>query len=156
MKRILLGLVLMAAVAGGCNKAADKDCSRPRISAMPDEVTALTNYITSKGITATFESLGFYYQISNPGTGTHPTICNSVKVNYVGGLTDGTQFDGGNGKTFQLDNLINGWREGLPLIGKGESIVLYLPPTLGYGAIAKTGIPANSITIFNIDLLDLY
>jgi FKBP-type peptidyl-prolyl cis-trans isomerase FkpA len=156
MKRSLLGLVLLASVAMGCNKAADKYCGPARVPAATSEVSTLRDYITSQGITATFDSLGFFYRIVNPSTGVHPTICNTVKVNYVGGLTNNTQFDGANGKIFTLDNLINGWRDGLPLVGKGGTIILYLPPSLGYGSIAQTGIPANSITIFQIDLLDVY
>jgi FKBP-type peptidyl-prolyl cis-trans isomerase FkpA len=156
MKRSLLGLLLLASVAVGCNKAADKYCGPARVPAATSEVATLRDYITSKGITASFDSMGFYYQITTAGPGVHPTICNTVKVNYKGWLTNGTQFDGANGKTFALDNLINGWRDGLPLVGKGGTIILYLPPSLGYGSIAQTNIPANSITTFEIDLLDVY
>jgi FKBP-type peptidyl-prolyl cis-trans isomerase len=77
-----------------------------------------------------------------------------VKVNYSGSLTNGSVFDSGNGVSFPLANLIIGWQQGIPLVGKSGKIILYLPPSLGYGSSAQNGIPANSIMIFTIDLLD--
>jgi FKBP-type peptidyl-prolyl cis-trans isomerase FkpA len=154
MKRYLLGLLLLGSMAG-CNKAADKDCGPVTVTAPATEVSSLQAYINLKGITAVADTRGFFYTIASPGSDVHPTVCNSVKVNYMGWLTNGTQFDGANGISFPLSNLINGWKEGIPLIGKGGTITLYLPPSLGYGTQAQTGIPANSITIFQIDLLDV-
>ena len=62
-------------------------------------------------------------------------------------------FDSGNGVSFGLNQLIVGWQEGIPLIAPGGSITLYLPPSLAYGAQAQQGIPANSILVFQIDLI---
>ncbi|HAD33478.1 MAG TPA: FKBP-type peptidylprolyl isomerase, partial [Chitinophagaceae bacterium] len=58
-----------------------------------------------------------------------------------------------NGVSFGLDGLIVGWQEGIPLIGAGGKIKLYLPPSLAYGSNANGNIPANSSLIFDIDLL---
>ena len=56
-------------------------------------------------------------------------------------------------KSFQLKNLIIGWQKGIPLIQKGGSIRLYIPPSMGYGSKSSSSIPANSTLIFDIDLV---
>jgi len=73
-------------------------------------------------------------------------------VNYGGKFTNGTQFDAANNVPFQLSRLVIGWQEGIPLIGTGGSITLYLPPSLGYGSADYGDIPGNSILIFDISL----
>jgi FKBP-type peptidyl-prolyl cis-trans isomerase len=129
-------------------------CAPATENAPASEVANLRTYLGNAGITATEDARGFFYNIQAPGDSVKPNACANITINYVGRLTNGNQFDGRNGITFDLDNLITGWRQGVPLIGKGGKITLYLPPSLGYGNQPRTGIPANSILIFNIDLLD--
>jgi FKBP-type peptidyl-prolyl cis-trans isomerase FkpA len=70
-------------------------------------------------------------------------------------------FDQETNQLYTLGGLIAGWQQGLPLISKGGVIKLYIPPSLGYGNTAQDGkngnvaIPANSILIFNIDLINV-
>jgi FKBP-type peptidyl-prolyl cis-trans isomerase FkpA len=52
-----------------------------------------------------------------------------------------------------LNNLIVGWVNGIPYVKPGGKIRLYIPPSLGYGSAANGPIPANSILIFEIDLV---
>lgn len=152
-------VVIWALVAGSC-KQADQDqtpCDGAAVSAKAPqaEVTALKQYIDVNKITATADDRGFYYTIQSPGSGVKPTVCSTVTVNYSGKLTSGSTFDSGNGVRFPLKDLIVGWQEGIPLIAPGGSITLYLPPTLAYGSQAQNGIPANSILIFTIDLVQV-
>ncbi|HEY0110965.1 MAG TPA: FKBP-type peptidyl-prolyl cis-trans isomerase [Fibrella sp.] len=130
-------------------------CNLPVVStkAPQAEVTALKQYLDANGIMATADERGFFYTIQAAGSGAKPTICSNVTVNYTGKLTTGSTFDSANGISFDLNRLIVGWQEGIPLIAPGGSITLYLPPTLAYGSRAQTGIPANSNLIFTIDLL---
>jgi len=129
------------------------NCDAPTTVAPDAEVTTLANYISSNSITAVKDSRGFYYNLQIAG-GSKPDLCSTVKVNYQGSLTNGSVFDNGNGVSFPLSNLIPGWQMGIPLVGKTGKIILYLPPSLGYGSQAQSGIPANSILIFTIELLD--
>jgi FKBP-type peptidyl-prolyl cis-trans isomerase FkpA len=158
MKRIALIPVLAGVLLfGACNKESDNNlsgaCGPVTTTAPGDEVAQLQAYISSNGITAAADSRGFFYTIKAPGDSLKPTVCSNVQVNYAGRLTNGTRFDGANQVSFSLSRLITGWKQGIPLIGEGGSITLYLPPSLGYGATATGNIPANSILIFDIDLL---
>jgi FKBP-type peptidyl-prolyl cis-trans isomerase len=78
-----------------------------------------------------------------------------VSVNYVGKLTNDTIFDQTTTSpaSFFLGQTIPGWIKGVSLIRAGGRITLFLPPSLGYGNVAIGPIPANSILIFDVDLL---
>ena len=120
------------------------------------EQQAVKKYLDSVGITAaSLDSQGFYYQVLNSGSGTMPGQCSQVTVAYKGQLTNGTTFDQQTNAVFTLGSLIDGWREGLPLIKSGGEIKLYIPPTLGYGNSENSSIPANSILIFDISLISV-
>lgn len=102
---------------------------------------------------------GLLYEIVEPG-GKRPENTNeTVKVHYLGRLSDGTQFDSSydRGETMELrlNQVIQGWQEGLMLVGKGGKIRLWIPPELGYGERASGPIPANEVLFFEIELLDV-
>lgn len=143
--------LLLSALVISCNKK-DSECPEVNLKAPDAEIATLRAYITGNGITATEDPRGFFYKIDNPGTGKKPTVCSRVSVNYVGRLTNGTQFDAGNNVSFSLSQLIIGWQQGIPLINAGGAITLYLPPSLAYGSNAVGSIPANSILVFTITL----
>jgi FKBP-type peptidyl-prolyl cis-trans isomerase len=92
-----------------------------------------------------------FYVIDNAGNGKHPTACSTVNVTYVGKLTNGSTFDQGT-IDIGLDGVVTGWRNGIPKVGSGGVIHLYIPPTLGYGPYANGPIPANSILVFDVTL----
>jgi FKBP-type peptidyl-prolyl cis-trans isomerase FkpA len=149
MKNLLWALLLPVFVVS-CKK--EDSCPEVKIKAPDAEIAALRTYISGNSITATEDPRGFFYTINSAGTGSNPTACSGVSVNYTGKLTNGTQFDSGNNVSFNLSQLIIGWQEGIPLIKAGGAITLYLPPSLAYGSNAVGGIPANSILIFTITL----
>jgi FKBP-type peptidyl-prolyl cis-trans isomerase FkpA len=141
-----------------CNKTDDNTtrCA-PVIAAAPSaEVSTLQAYLSANAISAVADSRGFFYIIHRDGDANrHPTVCSKIRISYTGRLTNGQQFDASASHDFVLGNLILGWQEGLPLIGEGGSITLYLPPSLGYGSQASGSIPANSILVFTIELLTI-
>ena len=143
-------LLLAVSTIISCKKNAS--CPTVTYAAPASEVTALKAYLDANSISAIADSRGFFYTISNAGSSGKPTTCNTVTVSYTGRLTSGTVFDSGNGVSFPLSNLILGWQEGIPLIGAGGSIILYLPPSLAYGASGSGPIPPNANLIFAIDL----
>lgn len=157
MKKYILSLFSCAVLLGSCQVADQSPCTDTVITtkAPESEVATLKKYIEDNKINATADSRGFYYTINSAGTGTKPTVCSNVSVNYVGKLTSGSTFDSGNDVSFGLNDLIVGWQAGIPLMAPGGSITLYLPPSFAYGSQAQRDIPANSILVFNIDLLKI-
>jgi FKBP-type peptidyl-prolyl cis-trans isomerase FkpA len=155
MKRQYVFLLLLGLFAGGCQLGQRPPCDpTPVVTDVPQtETAALKQYIETKGIKATADERGFYYTIQKPGSGAKPTVCSNVTVNYKGTLTNGESFDDGEGVSFYLNQLILGWQVGIPLVAPGGSVTLYLPPSLAYGNQEQSGIPANSILVFEIDLV---
>jgi|SRR5690606_2237594 len=151
---IFLFVIAISFGCGSCSKEKTV-CDTPEQSVPQNELTQLTSYLESKNITAEFDSRGFYYVIEAQGNENKPDACSQVQVNYDGKLTNGARFDSQQNIAFDLSGLITGWRMGIPLIGEGGKITLYLPPSLGYGSAASGSIPGSSILIFQIDLLSV-
>ncbi len=95
------------------------------------------------------------------GTGAVAAAGDTVTVNYVGSLTDGTVFDasanhGTTGFTFTLGagQVIKGWDEGIVGMKVGGTRKLVIPAALAYGNQAVGNvIPANSTLVFTVELL---
>jgi peptidylprolyl isomerase len=95
------------------------------------------------------------------GTGAAAQAGDSVTVNYVGSLTNGTVFDasanhGSTGFTFNLGagQVIKGWDEGIVGMKVGGKRKLVIPASLAYGDQAVGGvIPADSTLVFEVELL---
>lgn len=117
----------------------------------------IKQYISDKGLNAKATGSGLYYVVDTEGTGTNPNINSTVTVVYRGTLTNGTEFDksSSTGATFLLSNVIKGWQEGIPLYKKGGKGKLLIPSALGYGNQATGKIPASSVLIFDVELLDV-
>lgn len=110
-------------------------------------------------ISALRHGSGLYYQVSKDGDlYNRPTAYSVVSVRYKGWLSNDSLFTDSKGgiQSMELSGLVTGWQYGLPLIGKGGKIKLIMPSALGYGTVAQEGIPANSITIFDVELVNLY
>jgi FKBP-type peptidyl-prolyl cis-trans isomerase FkpA len=160
MKKFVYSVVLTIALFIGCSKS-DNKCNYPdsTITAPANEVQALKTYLGADSAVALQHPSGFFYKIINPGSGQSiVNLCSNVTIKYIGKLTNGTVFDKtetGATATFTLGDLISGWQKGLPLISKGGTITLYIPPSLGYGPSANGQIPGNSILIFDIEVVDI-
>lgn len=146
-------LVVMSLSIFSCAKNSDsQNCPPIEVSVPQNEVAALKAFLEDQEIEAEWSEKGFYYNIINEGDGTSPNACSDIKIAYEGSLTNGFVFDANDGIDFPLTQLITGWRLGVPLLKEGGKMILYLPPTLGYGSNAQANIPANSILIFQIVL----
>jgi FKBP-type peptidyl-prolyl cis-trans isomerase len=112
-----------------------------------------------KGVQTT--ASGLQYKVIKAGDAKAPAIAatDEVTVNYRGKLIDGTEFDSsysrGTPATFQVGGVIKGWQEALVLMKPGANYELYVPPELAYGAQARPTIPANSLLIFDVELLSV-
>ncbi|MCL5128867.1 MULTISPECIES: FKBP-type peptidyl-prolyl cis-trans isomerase [unclassified Algibacter] len=112
-------------------------------------------YIAENNLTAQKSSTGLYYVINTQGTGTQPTSADNVTVAYKGYFTNGTVFDESDetGISFNLNQVIPGWTEGITYFNEGGSGMLLIPAHLAYGSYNYNGIPAGSVLIFDISLL---
>jgi FKBP-type peptidyl-prolyl cis-trans isomerase FkpA len=149
MKPILAGIALML-LFSTCDKGPDQ-------ADIDDEI--IQQYLSEHNITATRHSSGLYYTIAKAGYGGHPDYYSVVEVVYKGYLTDGTVFDqtaAGKTVSFELAGLIQGWQIGIPLLQKSGKGTFYVPSGLGYGDKAQPEIPANSVLIFEITLVNFY
>jgi peptidylprolyl isomerase len=96
---------------------------------------------------------GVKYRDLKEGTGEPCPPGAEVTINYTGWLADGTVFDTGK-HTFQLENLIQGWQEGIPGMKKGGVRKLVISPEKGYGTTPRPKIPGGSTLIFEVELTD--
>jgi len=116
----------------------------------------IQQYLSDNNIQATKDDSGIYYLITVEGTGDHPDINSEVTVKYKGYLTNGAVFDqttGNSSATFPLNGLIRGWQIGIPKLKQGGKGTFLIPSALGYGSSAVENIPANSVLIFDIELV---
>lgn len=163
MKKFFLPLIVMITLASGCKKidlCTWDDC---QVTVPPQETQAVQTYLTNNGLSATSHCSGMFYRIEAPGAGEYPTMCNNISVHYIGRLTDGSIFDRTTTEPVLLDlsRMITGWKNIMPRVKPGGRVVLYIPPSLGYGPYEQRDqsgnvvIPANSILIFEVDLLSV-
>jgi FKBP-type peptidyl-prolyl cis-trans isomerase len=104
---------------------------------------------------------GLVYETLKEGTGVEVKPGQTVRVNYIGSLSDGTKFDAsldhGGPQEFPIGRgqVIKGWDEGIPGMKIGEKRRLVVPADLGYGARANGSIPANSNLVFEVELVEI-
>eukprot|EP00357_Protocruzia_adherens_P005514 CAMPEP_0115011852 /NCGR_PEP_ID=MMETSP0216-20121206/24329_1 /TAXON_ID=223996 /ORGANISM="Protocruzia adherens, Strain Boccale" /LENGTH=107 /DNA_ID=CAMNT_0002380679 /DNA_START=26 /DNA_END=349 /DNA_ORIENTATION=- len=105
--------------------------------------------------------MGVEIDIKTAGTGNFPQKGNTVKVHYVGTLTDGTKFDSSRDRgqyfefTLGVGQVIRGWDDGVARMKKGERSILTCSPDYAYGAKGVPGvIPGNATLVFDVELFD--
>jgi FKBP-type peptidyl-prolyl cis-trans isomerase FkpA len=92
------------------------------------------------------------------GKGASPKATNTVEVQYEGKLVDGTVFDSSLEReepaSFQLDQVIPCWTEGVQLMKVGGKSRLVCPSAIAYGERGSPPtIKPNSTLIFEVELL---
>jgi peptidylprolyl isomerase len=95
------------------------------------------------------------------GSGQEVKSGDTVTVQYLGTLIDGTKFDSSYDRnqpfTTQIGvgQVIKGWDEGIVGMKVGGKRKLTIPPALGYGNQAAGSIPPNSTLVFEVELLSV-
>lgn len=108
---------------------------------------------------------GLQYKILKAGNGPKPGNTNSVECNFRGSFIDGTEFNssqrGGKSMTFNINDVVAGWKEVWQLMPVGSKFQLFVPSRLAYGDKGVMGsrgryqIPPNSMLIFEVELLGI-
>ncbi len=98
---------------------------------------------------------GLRWCVMRPGDGgAHPTAQDRVTVHYTGWTTDGEMFDSshtrGEPATFQVNQLIPGWTEGLQRMTVGEVTRFWIPQSIAYGG--QVGGPRGML-VFDVELI---
>ena len=102
---------------------------------------------------------GLQYKVVEMGDGAKPAATDKVTVNYRGTLLNGEEFDSSYARnqpvSFQLDQVIPGWTEGLQLMPVGSKFMFFIPPNLAYGPAGGGPIGPNATLIFEVELLGI-
>lgn len=131
----------------------------------------IQDYIKAKKLKVQKTKSGLYYVMTQKGTGENAKAGQSVTMNYTGMLTDGTKFDSNVDPTFGhvqpftfnlgAGQVIRGWDEGVALLNKGAKATLIIPSSMAYGSRSMPGnqnnpkgIPANSVLIFDVEMVE--
>ncbi len=123
---------------------------------MDDKI--IQRFLIINNLIAQKDASGLYYIITSVGTGISPSVTSTIEVKYTGYLVDGTVFEQtetDKTSTFLLAGLIKGWQIGVPFMKKGGKATLFIPSGLAYGNYTSGNIPANSVLIYDIELIDV-
>jgi len=158
---LVLGLSLLSAPA-----LAQEASAPPQLSAAVDTSKTLAEgqaflakNAKAPGVVTTASGLQYKIVTSGPKTGKSPKLGDIVKVHYEGKLLDGTVFDSSferkQAAIMPAEGLIPGWLEALPMMHVGDEWTLWIPASLAYGDRAAGPIPANSVLVFRLQLIDM-
>ncbi len=103
---------------------------------------------------------GMVFKSLGGGAGDTPKNTDTVKVNYRGTLTDGTEFDSSYKRNqpteFPLMGVIPCWTEGVQKMKVGEKAKLVCPSNIAYGDGGRPPtIPGGATLVFEIELLGI-
>lgn len=106
-------------------------------------------------------SSGLQYKVIKEGSGASPKATDGVRMRYRGTLTSGTEFDNTTDLKDEEVPMIpvsgahKGWAEALQLMKPGSKWQLFVPPQLGFGDRQFGRVPANSVLIYEIELMSV-
>ncbi|ASZ12825.1 FKBP-type peptidyl-prolyl cis-trans isomerase [Chitinophaga pendula] len=129
----------------------------------------IKEYLDKNKLKATKTPEGVYVAVTQEGAGEQPKTGDTVSVHYTGKLLSGKTFDSSLDSTLRpgmpLEPIkfpvgqgfvIKGWDAGIATLKKGSKATLLIPSGLAYGLMgAPPNIPANSILVFTVELVDV-
>lgn len=122
-----------------------------------DLVRILVQMTPTKPADLTQTPTGLKYADLKVGDGPSPGPDSQVTVHFSGWLEDGAVFDSsvvrGAPSTVPLNQVIDGWQEGLLTMKVGGKRKLIVPPDLGFGERGAMRVPPNSTLIYEVELL---
>ena len=103
---------------------------------------------------------GVQYRVIEEGEGARPGVSDTVTVHYRGSKINGREFDSsfrtGQPLVFQVDSVLEGWQEILPLMREGAYWQVFLPPEMAFGVRGDPPqIGPNEALKFEIELVQL-
>lgn len=123
-----------------------------------DEVM-INKFAGENNLNLTRDSSGLYYQIITPGTGTAvitdtTEVTTLYKLRYLNGTLI-QETTSSNPYKSVLNVNIQGYQTGVKLLKKGGKIRLLIPSSLAYGSNTSSGIRANSILDYDVEVTEV-
>jgi FKBP-type peptidyl-prolyl cis-trans isomerase FkpA len=156
---VLSGIVVLGYLS--CSKGTPSTsvppCTNKDVTA--DSATLIS--FAGDTIPLTHDSTGVYDHIIDSGNAVKPSSYSTMTVTYVAKLMNNHIFDSATNSQLggaQLYLLIHGWQIGMPKIGVGGHIQLFIPSALAWGCygISNNGVitvPADNPVYFDVKLL---
>jgi len=156
---ILLVLFVIACFFAACKSSPSYD----KETQLQIDIDIIQKFIADNEITAQRTPEGLFYTIVRAGDSDDDDTIgleDQVVIHYVARKLDGVVYDSTAtnvdtlGTTFILNNSIEGWQKGIPLIKTGGTIRLIVPSALAYqNRVINTALPPNSNLDFDIRLI---
>lgn len=117
------------------------------------EPAAIDAYTAKTGKAFQKAASGLRYFIEKPGAGVSPKLGETWSVNYKGTFMSGKVFDEGKAAEMPIGQMIPGFNEALTLLKAGGKGTFVIPSAIAYGDQARGPIEANSVLVFEIELI---
>ena len=148
--------IAAALLLGACGNGGGSGADDARIN---EAAAFMAENARAEGVTTLESGLQYKVLTAAPEGAPSPDGNDLVRVHYEGTLTDGTVFDSsferGSPYVTTPEQVVPGWTEALQRMKVGDEWILYVPPELGYGDRRSGRIPAHSVLVFRIQLLDM-
>jgi FKBP-type peptidyl-prolyl cis-trans isomerase FkpA len=167
MNRAALVILFLATLLAACGKSTDSGIVAYNAQKVIDDKIIADYLAANPGLGAKkVDTSGVYYIVTDPGSGNAVfTNSTSVTVGYVGRLLyDGKAYTGREftktndfHPSFSLQQVILGWKLGIPKIKKDGTVRLLIPSRYAYGPNEQPllGLPAHAVLDFDITLYDI-
>jgi FKBP-type peptidyl-prolyl cis-trans isomerase FkpA len=145
---ILSGIVILGYLS--CAKSTPTPTTPPCTNKTVDADAPTLIAFAGDSIPLTHDSTGLYYHIVDSGNTTKPKAGSVLTVSYTAQLMDKSIFDSATNSNLQgvpLSNLIPGWIIGMPKIGVGGRIKLFIPSALAWGCTGVVNYQTNAVII---------
>ena len=162
MSKWLLLIICICCIVAGCSKQQTGLAQYKKQAAIDDKI--VTDYIKANGLDSAkkvSDTAGVYYIVLQKGQGsdlytssTYVTVGDTGRV--LGQTTPFYQTDSFH-PSYQLSQVILGWRLGIPKVQRGGVVRLLMPSRYAYGPYPQPdyGLPANAILDFNIRVYNI-
>jgi len=162
---LIISVLLMLSCNGIKNNPDPEQIKEPMIGAnrkmVSKESADIEAYIRTRQLEMQRTGTGLRYTILRDGTGEHPKEGNSVKVNFVVSLLDGTVCYNSSELGSEIfivdhDHVESGLHEGIKLMKKGGKAKFILPSHLAHGLLGdRAKIPPMAAVVYDLELLEI-
>lgn len=157
----VLTFLVLIFIGSSCEK--EKIVENERTFEMElEELDEFLTELESDGFDVDTTELGVYYIILKEGTGPYPSAGDTLYLEYLGFLPDGTEFDATRRYAsgiwefiYLYQDLPTGLNDGLALMNKGTQLDIMIPSHLAYGSEGTAQVPPFTTVIYRATMHDI-